>query len=243
MGVRTLSLAAALLMSIGVAPAFAQQDEIIVTASRYVERNERVTLPAISIVRRADAVVSSVTVESDTRDLALRRSELEQTLRDLDRRVRAGGAVSVGLLEEGPDGDAGDTRVKPFTLAGALAQIRSGSRPDTSRVSILLRTAVRADDTLDTADTRLDQFIRSVSSPGRVTLIQGAVELSLLDPAQYRSAVIAAIIADGKVALGLAGDGQALRIEGLHNPIAWRRSGDLELRLYVPHTMAVVPGD
>jgi hypothetical protein len=221
-------------------PALAQNDEIVVTASRYVERNQQAQMPHASIVRRADFVVVQVTVESDTRDLAGRRTELTQTLNEIERRARAGGPVSVALLEESEE-DAGETRVKPYSAALALQQMRGGGRPDTSVVNVLLRTPVAEADTLGTTEGRIESFVRGLPKPGRVTLRTDDPQLSVRDPEQYRGQVLAAIAADARQMLDAIGPGHGATIVGLHQRIAWRRTSDLELTLYVPHSISISP--
>ena len=210
------------------------------TAQRYQERYEHAAMPAVAIVRRADFVVAHVTVESDTRDLAARRAELLQTLSELDRRARANGPVSVALLEESED-DAGDTRVKSFSASAAQAQIAGGTRPDTSSVAILLRTRVAPSDSLASTEERLDAFMRTLPKPGRVTLTSGDPALTIVNPGQYRTEVIAAMTADAKAILAAVGPGHGVHIDGLEGRIAWRRSGDLELTLYIPHHLQIEP--
>lgn len=222
-------------------PALAQDDEIIVTASRYVDRYEDFVLPHVAIKRRADFAVAEMTIESDSRDLRLRREELEQTLAELGRRARAAGPVTVALLEESEEDD-GETRVKPYGLAEALEAIGGGLRPDTSRVTVLLRTAITADDTLEAVEARLDAFVRQLPKPGRISLSVGSPDLTLVDPAQYRAQLIAAIGADARTIITAIGPGQAVEIEGLENRVAWRRTGDLELTVFAPHRLRIVPG-
>lgn len=221
-------------------PCLAQNDEIVVTASRYVERNQQVQMPHASIVRRADFVIVQVTVESDTRDLGGRRAELTQTLNEIERRARAGGPVSVALLEESEE-DAGETRVKPYSAALALEQMRGGGRPDTSVVNVLLRTAVGEADTLGSTETRIESFVRGLPKPGRVTLRTDDPQLSVRDPEQYRGQVLAAIAADAKQMLAAIGPGHGANINGLEHRMAWRRTSDLELTLYVPHSLTISP--
>lgn len=238
---KALMIASAMFaMLAGSGPALAQNDEIVVTASRYVERNQQAQMPHASIVRRADFVVVQVTVESDTRDLAGRRSELTQTLNEIDRRARDGGPVSVALLEESEE-DAGETRVKPYSAALALEQMRGGGRPDTSVVNVLLRTAVGETDTLGATQARVEAFVRGLPKPGRVTLRTDDPQLSVRDPEQYRGQVLAAIAADAKQMLAAIGPGHGATVVGLHQRIAWRRTSDLELTLYVPHSLSISP--
>jgi hypothetical protein len=222
-------------------PASAQElEEIVVTAVRYEDRYESFTVPHVSLKKRADFVVEDLFVESDTRELDTRRNELMQTLNDLGRRAAAGGPVTIAILEESED-EGGDTRVKPFSVSVAEEAIRSGSRPDTSRVELLIRTAVSADDTIESVEERFDSFVRGLPKPGRVSLSTGDAQLTLVSPAQYREEVIAAIGQDARAILGALGPGQAVELEGLENQLAWRRTGDLELTVFLPHRLKVVP--
>lgn len=231
----------ALLATSSVALAREGEDEIIVTAMRYVDRFEETALPAVTLTRRADAVILDVTIESDSRDAAQRRTELQQTLTEIERRARVGGPVSVGLLREGPQGEAGETSFAAFTLEDAMATLHNGARPDTTRARMVLRTPVGANDTLKDCIKRLSGFLANVPKPGRVLTMEGQPNLSLVNPGQYRAAVIAAIIADGRTALALAGPGHGLQISGLERRIAWRRADDLNLTLFVPHSWLIAP--
>lgn len=222
-------------------PALAQGDEIVVTASRYQERfeNDRYRPPHVTITRRADFVVSTLAIESDSRDLGSRRSELTQILGDLQARAR-NASITVALIEESED-DSGETRVKPFTAALAQTLIRNGARPDTSRVQVLLRTGVQPNDTLDAVEGRFDAFVRSLPKPGRISLSTSDPQLTLTDIAQYRAPIVAAITTDAKRITEQLGPGYGVRLSGLESRIAWRRSSDLELMLYIPHQLTIEP--
>ncbi len=221
------------------APASARQsEEIVVTASRYTQRFEETTIPAVTLTRRADAVVQTVIVESDSRDAAQRRTELTQALTDIAQRARGNTMVTVSLVQDDAQ-DAGDTSLVPFSLEAALETIGSGNRADTSRVQIMLRTAVTPDDTLRTAGKRLSDFMRAAPRPGRVTLMPGNASLTLINPSQYRPAVVAAVMENGKAALALAGPDHALLVSGLEKRLAWRQAGDLAMTLYIPYSLAI----
>jgi hypothetical protein len=222
--------------------AHADNDEIIVTAMRYEERYEDFTLPHVSIRKRADFAVASFVIESDTRDLTQRGSELRQALAELQRAVAASSRITVAIMEES-DEDSGETSVRPFSIGSAELAITSGTRPDTSRVTLLLRTPVTASDTLDSIEERFDDFASRVSRPGRITLSVDEAELTLVNPAQYRRDVINAIGADARAAIASIGPNQAVEIEGLENRIAWRRTGDLELTIFIPHRLRIVAVD
>jgi hypothetical protein len=240
---RRLIMAAAL-AACAVTPALAQEEEgeeIVVTGSRYRERYEDFVVPHVAVVRRADAAAMELTVSSDTRDAAARRAELNQALRNLAS--RAGGAVTLGILDEDGDDDDGETRLRPFSVELAMDLLRAGSRPDTSQITILTRTPIRPNDTLDSVEERLDGFRASMARPGRVEAWGGDLNLIVIDPPQYRGEIISAITTDaGRISTAL-GSAYGARLEGLENPIAWKRAGDLELRLFIPYRMIILPRD
>ncbi|MEO1331171.1 MAG: hypothetical protein AAFW46_16095, partial [Pseudomonadota bacterium] len=89
---------------------------------------------------------------------------------------------------------------------------------------------------------RLEAFRGGVAMDGRTELLlQGPPELSLVDPRQYRLEVIQAIADDARAVTEAMGDGYAVRVQGLERELAWRRSGDLELSLFISHSLTVAP--
>jgi len=239
--VRSIILAATMAV-FAVAPAFAQDEEeaIVVTGARYRERYEDFAVPHVSVMRRADFAAMPLTISSDTREANARREELRQALRNLAG--RAGSAVTLGILDESDEED-GETRVHPFSVELAMSLLRAGARPDTSQITIITRTAVRPGDTRDTIEERLDDFRASMTRTGRVEAWGDDLDLIVLNPAQYRGQIIAAITADSGAISSALGSAYGARLEGLENPIAWKRAGDLELRLFIPYRMIILPRD
>ena len=239
---RSIILAAAMAVC-AVAPASAQDEEeeaIVVTGSRYRDRYEDFVVPHVSVVRRADFGAMPLTISSDTRDANARSGELNQALRNLGS--RAGSAVTLGILDES-DEDDGETRVRPFSVELAMELLRAGARPDTSQITIITRTPIRANDTRDTVEQRLNDFRQSMTRPGRVEAFGDDLDLIVLNPSQYRAQIIGSITTDAGAISSALGGAYGARLEGLENPIAWKRAGDLELRLFIPYRMIVLPRD
>jgi hypothetical protein len=233
---RRIVLAAALAACV-VAPASAQDEEeaIVVTGSRIAGLGyDSLTLPHITMRRRADSVVVDLVVRNDTRDAAQRLSEMREALRALQGRARAGG-VTLALV----DPTAGI--VRPFRLDIAEAAIRSDQRPDTSTISIHLRTQVSETDTLDSINERVRAFVAAAPRPGRVELLSGAVNLVLNNPEQYHASLVQQITGDGRSIADALGAGYGVTVTGIERQVAWRRTGELELTLFVPYTLSVVP--
>ncbi|MBL8547628.1 MAG: hypothetical protein JNL81_14270 [Hyphomonadaceae bacterium] len=238
---RQIALAAAM-AACTVTPAYAQDElsEIVVTATRYVEAYERFSIPHISNVRRADFAVANITISSDTRDSTQRIAELRQALQSLTRYADRNAALSVALVEEDED-ESGQARVVAFTVEKAMISLRAGSRVDTSQVTLAVRARISAADNLDSVEGRLGQFVQSIPRPGRVEASMDEIQLTLTNPQQYRPQLIAAIAADATSVSNALGPGYGAQLNGLESPIAWRRAGDLDLRLFIPYGMLILP--
>ena len=91
-------------------------------------------------------------------------------------------------------------------------------------------------------EPRFERFEDGLPRNGRIEFgIDSDPELTLINPGQYRTAIIAAISADVRAVTQSLGSGYAARIEGLEQQIAWRRTGDLELRLFIPYRLEIRP--
>lgn len=223
------ALAAVLMLS---ASALAQEDEIVVTAARYADSDyaQTVVIPHITLTRRADNLVTTVRVVCDTRDATLRDQELRQSLRDLIATAAAsGGTISLSV---------GDTVLVPFDETMIEKSIYSDGRPDTSVANVVVKTAIKADDTYDAAVARVRAFVAATPKTGRTeVLADGRWDLTLVGPENNRQELIGLIAADARQAAGLFGGSFAVEVDGLHNPIAWYQTGPLELDLYIPYTL------
>jgi|CXWL01.1.fsa_nt_gi hypothetical protein len=227
---RRYALVGLFALAFGCGAAFAQEDEIIVTGSR-LARFEGFQVPQIFMVRRADFALVTLEVRSDTRDLSQRRGEMREALRGLHARANAG-QVSLALVDESVG------IVREFTVASAEELIRADRRPDTSVLAIRLRTPVAPNDTLDTINRRVSTFVAAAPKPGRIEMESGDIQLSLVNPQQYRDPLLAAITADGRRIAGMLGQDYGMSLSGLERQIAWQRSGELELTMFIPYALS-----
>jgi hypothetical protein len=228
-----IAIAAALMSA---APALAQEgeyEEIVVTGSR-LESYERLITPHVTVVRRADFAVVDVEVRSDTRDESQRLDEIRQALRGLQSRSRPG-HVTLALRDE----DA--QIVRGFSMQAAEDLFTRGRLADTSRVTVLLRTPISPQDTLESLRARVDSFVAAAQKPGRVEMQAGELSLSMLDPNRFRPQLLAAIAADARAVASAMGAGYTPSVGGLENQVAWKRTGDLDLTLFLPYTIEARP--
>lgn len=225
------AVAAAALMGLAAAQ---DNPEIVVTASRYISDDSGggvvAVIPYVTLKRRADNLVTTVRVVCDTRDAALRDNELRQTLRDMIKTAEAsGGTITLSV---------GDTILVPFDESMIEKSIYPEGRPDTSYAAVVVKTAVKADDTYDAAVARVRDFVGVTPKTGRTEILaDGRWDLTLIGPENNRQELIGLIAADAKKTAALFGAGFAVDVDGLHNPITWYQSGPLDLNLYIPYSL------
>ncbi|WP_374516716.1 hypothetical protein [Brevundimonas sp.] len=219
-------------------PAVAQDasvEEIVVTGSRMIEWDPD-DIPAVQLFRRADNLIAEVRVVNDTREAAGRRDELIRTLRAMARSAAGRADIDLSIEEEGVLVPLTEDMVSTLTLGF------DGSRSDTSVATLIVKTPVRADDILDSASGRLEAFVDAVQPVGRsLADISGDWQLSIVDPPQYRSAILGLIAGDARQASAAFGAGYSVQVTGIENRVTWRQSGPLDLGLFIPYTLTVVP--
>ena len=216
-------------------PAFGQEgsvEEVVVTGSRISEYDANQT-PHVVLRKRADNLLVEVNVVCDTRDASQRRAELKATLRNMIAAAAKNPAIDLGLGEEvvgGVDETMIDTLIGP------------AGRPDTSQVTLLIKTRIVAGDTLDSASKRIDDFIKKTPKAGRTEILAtNDVNLSLIRPEQYRGEIIALVAQDSLKTAAAFGDGYGVSATNLQLPVSWYQSAPLELALYIPYRMEVRP--
>jgi hypothetical protein len=222
------AVAAVTTMGFGIASA--QVEEVVVTGSRVPEYEGA---PHIVLIKRADHLIAEVHVLCDTRDDKQRREEMMTTLRGMLRAAAASKTISFGH---------GDAIVGDVTEAGLDDMIVPDTRPDSSRIDLIVKTTVTKDDTFETATGRIKDFLAAVTKVGRTEVRRGdRWDLTIIGPEQYRDALIAKIVADAHHSAGLFGPNDDVSIDGLEQPVAWYQKGPLDLALYVPYKLHIAP--
>jgi hypothetical protein len=228
--VAILTCAAALLMA---APAVAQGvEEIVVTGSRLSEYNANQT-PQVTLRKRADNLITSVTVVCDTRDESQRKSELKATLRNMIKAAAQDKRIALAV---------GDEVLGDFDETMLDAAIVKGGKPDTSTATLIIKTAVTADDTFDSATGRIETFAERTPKVGRTEiLLPNDWQLTLVNPSQYRGEVSRLVAEDAKRMAALFGEAYGVEVEGLQLPVSWYQAGPLDLAIYIPYRLTVRP--
>ena len=192
-------------------------------------------IPAIGLVRRADFAVRNITIECDTRDADLREKELREMV---ENAVRA-------AARQGLELSFGNQTIETLSLENyASLGVYGGGRPDTSRMTFLLKVPLTEETTLGEVEQRMDDFVRSVEPVGRAQLLPtgNRVSLSIVKPDQYRGAILERIGEDSRKVSQQIGETYEVRVAGLQRPVDWVRWEDLGVLLFVPYELEVVPG-
>ena len=136
-----------------------------------------------------------------------------------------------------------------LTAAPALAQneeiIVTGSRragslqaPEVQLPAITLRRA--AD--FAAAEARIAAFIKAVPAAGRAALeASGEPSLSVVNPSQYRAAIIDLITADAKATAARMGPEYGANLQGPDRPVQWGPGAPGEVALFLPYVYQVSP--
>jgi hypothetical protein len=216
------------------APAMAQ--EVIVTGQRrglnnppgvYVSDREILAAgrPVIVLRRTADYAVLPVRIVGDTRELKQRRDDLQTTIRNtIELAAKSGIELATG-----------DYVVTPLTLANyADLKFTGDGRPDTDQAPFLVKVRLSPGMDLASAASKLTKFIEAVPKVGRSTILASSeVTVSIVNPDQYRPAIIELIAADAKASAAKFGPGYGVQVTGLDRPVEWSRAGSTEVFLYL----------
>jgi len=233
----------------GAVPAIAQ-DEIIVTGMRKLNLdNDSVqpvdirsatmllTVPAAAqmLRRTADFAVQQVVVVSDTVEEADAHKEVRaMTRKAID--LSAGSGVQLA---------SGELVVEPLTV-GNYNDLRieeiDEDEIDGQAVKFLVKVPLAPGIDAKAALAKIDKFIKAVPAVGRAQVkAYSELTLSVVDPEQYRGAIIDLVAKDTGSTSGRFGAGYGVEVTGLDKPVQWKRASLTEVQLYLPSNSTVRP--
>jgi len=228
-------------------PVLAQEtdvQEVVVTAFRRLnpdnedENGARAKPPpvpaSVQMLRRsADFAVEQVVVVSDTRDEDQRRGEIYAMTRNA---LEQAGKSGVQLA-------TGDLVVEPLTLAN-YKDLQGVDDEDGGgqAVKFVVKTPLTPGGEAKPALARIEKFLKAVAPAGRAQIKPySELTLSVVNPEQYRGAIIDLIAKDTAATSGRFGPGYGVEVAGLDRPVQWKRASLTEVQLYLPSTSTVRP--
>jgi hypothetical protein len=209
------------------------QGEVVVTASRRESDGYDEKIPLIGLRRRADFAIQEVAITGDTRDSTVRHNEMFAMIRGA---IELAGKRGVQLA-------IGDTVIEPLTLENYRSlTLTKDSRPDSERVTFLVKTPLGGGVDSKAALDRIDGFVKAVPAVGRALIEPvGDLTLSVVKPDQYRDEIVGLVADDArKMSLRFGAD-YGVEAKGIDRQVEWSRAGLTDVFLYIPYQITVVP--
>lgn len=205
--------------------------EVMVTANRQNTRYAQADRPVVGLRRQADAMVIPVTISSDTRDEATRKREIHTVLLSALGQASAAGVELV----------SGSVQIEPVTRENYQSlPFEWAGRVDTSKVDLMVKA--RLDGSAASTRKKLLGFVGSVRGSGRATIeTRGDAILTIVNPDQYREAIIKLVADDAQHSASLFGPNFTFNISGIDGQVGWSQVSSTEVFLYIPYRYAIVP--
>ena len=210
-----------LLLSAGTSPALAQIEEVVVTGARAYDGASS----SVFIIKRADHLITRVTVTCDTRELEKRREELKATLRNMIAEAKRTQTISLGL---------GDSVLGELNEGNFDQIIVPDERADTSKAFVIIKTAVAPTDSYNSATARITGFVAKTEKVGRTEILrEERWDLTIIGPEQYRDGLISRSSRSPKRRPNSSVRATPSPSTG-SSTVSWYQKGPLDLALYIP---------
>lgn len=225
-----------------VAPAFAQdKDMIVVTGQRMMQEATDDAMPVstlgigdppfVSVTIPADYVIFTVSIESGTRADNERNQELERTFAAAATRSSRDKTVTMEV------GAPGESAALETTTAKEVIQ----DMGDRSVIPVVFKFATRPNDTFETVRKRAEAFIEGIQASGRAEVVTGDLQyIGVTEPKKHREELLRKIAEDTRLLqsiFGAPGASPVISLTGLEGRVRTRPSGPLEMEMYIPYTI------
>lgn len=209
--------------------------------------------PVIGLKRKADSVVRTITITSDSREEDMRQREVEAMLMAaLDMADREGLSLVTGVYEVTVVTKANWRDLFPG-LAGKAdtdddeddddddsSTVAPGFEDDGSEATITLKVKTKLTGSIADAQARITRFVKKVPKNGRAQMAQqGQLALTIINPEQYRDEIYRRIATGTKHAIEFYGSDYGAEVTGLDREIKWEQASNSEVFLFIPYSFTV----
>ena len=207
-------------------------EELLVTTPR----TERTVIPGASLKRPADFVLQRLKVSNDNPDGKARKEEVLATLREMISAVAKDKTLELSLL-------ADYRTVVPLKLEVAALKLTVGNRVETSELVVCVKTKVLPGASNAAAlFAKLKAFPSTFKPVGRSAVdVVGDVDVSIVNPPQYREHVIRLYAADSRLVTSSLGQDYRVVTRGIDRQLQWVREGMLDVLFFIPYEYDVIP--
>ena len=205
--------------------------EVMVSANRNSAPYAQQERPVIGLRRQADSAVMSLHISSDTRDGSARTQEIHTVLLAAMDKAKGAGFELV----------SGGIPIQPVTRENyKLLPMQNAGRVDTSIVHLLIKARLQG--SAEATQTRLQAFVSSLKGSGRATVGGGGgISLTVINPDQYRDAIVALVAEEAKRNAAIFGPEFTFSLTGIDQQIIWSQVSSSEVFLYIPYRYTILP--
>lgn len=237
-------------------------ENIVVTAQRMSNANSYSTpvsaigltdrRPVIGLKRKADSVVRTITITSDSREEDMRKREVEtMLLAALDMADREGLSLVTGVYEVTVVTKANWRDLFPGLVGKTDTDdeddddddsnsVAPGFEDDGSDATLTLKVKTRLTGSIADAQALITRFVKKVPQNGRAQMGQkGQLALTIINPEQYRDEIYRRIAAGTKHAVEFYGADYGAEVTGLDREIKWEQANASEVFLFIPYSFTV----
>ncbi len=213
-------------------PAQTAIEEVVVVTGAYAESSP----PAQRVVRKGDYLLLKVLISNDTREEKQRETEIHKTLLAAIQKASRTPNIQLSSVTD-------NDFVIPLRESNHRIELGLGKRPDTSVAYFRVKAAIDP----DAADgealvVALRRFVSDLKMEGRTTVeVKGDVEISIVDPSQYRPRIIELMAQDVKAVTAALGGDYRVVLSGIDRPVKWARLGSLDVTVFIPYEYLVLP--
>lgn len=220
-------LAGLVLLPVAQAQEEARRQTVTVSAS-IIDVDDRRAAPAIYRNLRADFVQVEVTVQSGSRDAAVRRKELETSYDRLLETV----ADTDGFELSGGDIGFSTAPIESVLFADVISNYGTQGS-----FSLILTVDTRPDESFDKLMERAEAFLETIKPAGRAEAFLGSEQyIGARNMGTHRKALLDDIVAEVNALRSQLGAG-SVTLSGLEGRVITQPSGPLELEIFIPYTL------
>lgn len=205
-------------------------EEVIVTGA-----HAQSAPPAQRVLRQADNLLLRILITNDAREAEQRKAEIHATLLRAIKSADSSKGISISSVT--PNGF-----VLPLTESNYRIDLTRGSRPDTSQAYFRVRAPITDQKDAEDLHSSLKRFVTDLKMEGRTLVeIDSDVEVSIVNPQQYRNQVIGLMAEDVNSVTSALGDDYRVVLSGIDRPVQWARVGSTDVAIFIPYEYMVVP--
>jgi len=186
-------------------------------------------ITAVSLVKDADYVSMSLTIQSNQKKPSVRFAEIKEAQNLILDKAKAQPGI---IVHKGP------ISLSPEPRSG-ISSYSSYSYPPTSTAQFHILAKLDKKTDVYACATRIRRFLDSVKMPGKSYHSLGQIQLTIKNPEQYRRDILMRISKDVDFVKSIMQTTGKISITGLEHPVLVRQVDDRKVELFINYSMTM----